>query len=118
MKLFWTPAFGAPRSWADVDAKLAKDLVDLMQKIRGLDLKKTPSISETLDWARALLALNAEVLDQELVSSTLSVILKYEGDIQKAKSDLGKLLEKPKQAEPSTAKTPPDNAKTKKGALH
>jgi|TARA_B100001123_G_scaffold82954_1_gene94637 MoxR-like ATPase len=102
----------------DVEAKLAKDLVDLMQKIRGLDLKKTPSISETLDWARALLALNAEVLDQELVSSTLSVILKYEGDIQKAKSDLGKLLEKPKQAEASTAKPPPDNAKTKKGALH
>ena len=102
----------------DVEAKLAKDLVDLMQKIRGLDLKKTPSISDTLDWARALLALNAEVLDQELVSSTLSVILKYEGDIQKAKSDLGKLLEKPKQAEASTAKPPPDNAKTKKGALH
>ncbi len=102
----------------DVEAKLAKDLVDLMQKIRGLDLKKTPSISETLDWARALLAFNAEVLDQELVSSTLSVILKYEGDIQKAKSDLGKLLEKPKQAEASTAKPPPDNAKTKKGALH
>ena len=102
----------------DVEAKLAKDLVDLMQKIRGLDLKKTPSISETLDWARALLALNAEVLDQELVSSTLSVILKYEGDIQKAKSDLGKLLEKPKQAEASTAKPPPDNAITKKGALH
>lgn len=102
----------------DVEAKLAKDLVDLMQKIRGLDLKKTPSISETLDWARALLALNAEVLDQELVSSTLSVILKYEGDIQKAKSDLGKLLEKPKQAEASTVKSPPDNAKTKKGALH
>ena len=91
---------------------------DLMQKIRGLDLKKTPSISETLDWARALLALNAEELDQELVSSTLSVILKYEGDIQKAKSDLGKLLEKPKQAEASTAKPPPDNGKTKKGALH
>ncbi len=102
----------------DVEAKLAKDLVDLMQKIRGLDLKKTPSISETLDWARALLALNAEELDQELVSSTLSVILKYEGDIQKAKSDLGKLLEKPKQAEASTAKPPPDNGKTKKGALH
>ena len=102
----------------EVEKKLAKDLVDLMQKIRGLDLKKTPSISETLDWARALLALNAEELDQELVSSTLNVILKYEGDIQKAKNDLGKLLGKPKKTEVSSEGSSSGGAKAKKGALH
>ncbi len=51
----------------DVEKKLAQDLVELMQKLRTLDLKKTPSISETLDWARALLALNANELDEDLV---------------------------------------------------
>jgi MoxR-like ATPase len=71
-----------------MDAKLAGDLVALMQKLRTLDLKKTPSISETLDWARALLALNAEALDEELVKDTMNVILKYEADIRKAQQEL------------------------------
>jgi len=75
-----------------VDRRLAEDLVELMQGLRKLDLKKTPSISETLDWARALLALNATELDEELVQSTLNVILKYEGDIHKAQGELGRLL--------------------------
>ena len=66
----------------------------MMQRLRKLDLKKTPSISETLDWARALLALNAKQLDEGLVRDTLNVILKYEGDIKKAQGELGKLLVK------------------------
>jgi MoxR-like ATPase len=77
-----------------VDQRLAQDLVQLMQGLRELDLKKVPSISETLDWARALLALNASELDEELVQSTLNVILKYEADIRKAQAELGRLLEK------------------------
>ncbi len=72
--------------------KLGRDLVRMMQKLRELDLKKTPSISETLDWARALLALNARELDREIVDQTLNVILKYEGDVRKAEGELERLL--------------------------
>ncbi len=92
-----------------VDQRLAEDVVRLMHGLRELDLKKAPSISETLDWARALLALNAKELEEGLVQDTLNVILKYEGDIRKAQSELGRLLERkpepPKPAEPVTAKS-------------
>ena len=103
----------------DIAEALARDLVALMHKIRGLDLKKTPSISETLDWARSLMALNADTLEQGIVSDTLNVILKYEGDVRKAQGELDKLLQK--KAGEAAAKTPgapPTPAATKKGALH
>ncbi|MEE2665270.1 MAG: MoxR family ATPase [Myxococcota bacterium] len=77
-----------------IEQRLAQDVVKLINKIRELDLKKRPSISETLDWTRALLALNAGDLDEEVVTDTLNVILKYEGDVKKAQSELGKLIEK------------------------
>ena len=99
---------------------LVEDLVGMMQRLRQLDLKKTPSISETLDWARALLALNATDLDEELVNQTFNVILKYEGDVRKAEAELDKLLQKKAgeaAAEQPTA-APPTAATTKKGALH
>jgi MoxR-like ATPase len=67
---------------------LAGQVVEAVQRIRQLDLKKVPSISETLDWAKTLTLLNAERLDAEMVGDTLSVILKYEGDIRKAQEDL------------------------------
>ena len=93
----------------------------MMHRLRQLDLKKTPSISETLDWARALLALNAQELDAELVNQTLNVILKYEGDVRKAQSELDKLLQKKagetRAAKPAAAAEPAPAA-TKKGALH
>ncbi len=76
----------------DVGEKLRADLVRMMQALRKLDLKKSPSISETLDWARALLALNAKELDRDIVNQTLNVILKYEGDVRKAEAELDKLL--------------------------
>jgi MoxR-like ATPase len=79
-----------------IDRRLAEDLVELMQGLRKLDLKKTPSISETLDWARALLALNATELEQGLVQETLNVILKYEGDIRKAHEELKTYLQQQK----------------------
>jgi MoxR-like ATPase len=103
-----------------IGQRIAEDLVEMMQRLRKLDLKKTPSISETLDWARALLALNAEQLDEDLVKSTLNVILKYEGDIKKAQGELGKLLVK-KTEEPSVAAgapAAPAAAPAKKGVLH
>ena len=100
---------------------LIQDVVGMMHKLRALDLKKTPSISETLDWARALLALNASDLDEEIVSQTFNVILKYEGDVRKAQAELDKLLQK--KAGEAAAKAPgaaatATPAATKKGALH
>jgi hypothetical protein len=67
-----------------VAERLADEVVGAVQAIRKLDLKKTPSISETLDWTRALTLLNVDTLDGGLVDDTLSTILKYEGDIRKA----------------------------------
>ena len=102
---------------------LVEDLVAMMHRLRQLDLKKTPSISETLDWARALLALNATELDQDLVNQTFNVILKYEGDVRKAQGELSKLLAKKdgevRAAAPAAAAVAaPDPAATKKGVLH
>jgi len=102
-------------------AGLVDDLVGMMHRLRQLDLKKTPSISETLDWARALLALNAQELDAELVNQTFNVILKYEGDVRKAQAELDKLLQKKAgeaRATKPAAAPEPTPATTKKGALH
>ncbi len=107
------------RKVPNIDKRLAEDVVQLMNRIRDLDLKKTPSISETLDWARALLALNADELEDQIVSDTLNVILKYEGDVQKAQNELSKLIEK-KTAEAAAEKPQPvpTPAAAKKGILH
>ncbi len=69
--------------------ELAKQAVAVVHQLRQMDLRKTPSISETLDWARALVALNAEFIDEETLTSTLTVLLKYESDVQKAKRMMG-----------------------------
>jgi MoxR-like ATPase len=68
--------------------KLAEEVVNVVQSLRKLDLKKTPGISETLDWVKALTLLNVESLDQDLVSETLDTIVKYEGDVRKAQEEL------------------------------
>ena len=105
----------------EIDKRLAKDLVSLMHSIRDLDLKKVPSISETLDWARSLMALNATELDEAMVTDTLNVILKYEGDINKAQKELSKLLEQKAAeaaAEAPIAAPEPVAAPKKKGVLH
>ena len=64
-----------------IEARLRRELVSFVQALRTLDLRKLPSISETVDWARALILLNARVLDGELVRETLNVLLKFEADI-------------------------------------
>lgn len=74
--------------------KLAAEVVEIVHRIRGLDLKKVPSISETLDWAKALTILNADQLTEQVIDDTLSSILKYEGDIRKAQTDLKEYLQK------------------------
>ena len=101
----------------DAGKQLVEDVVEMMHKLRALDLKKTPSISETLDWARALLALNANELDEELVNATFNVILKYEGDVRKAQGELSSLLEK-KVGKAAAEESPPAPAAAKRGSLH
>ena len=68
--------------------KLAQEVVAVVQSLRKLDLKKTPGISETLDWVKALTLLNVQKLDEELVNETLDTIVKYEGDVRKAQEEL------------------------------
>ena len=65
----------------EVSERLRRQLVAFIQQVRKLDIKKMPSISETIDWARVLLALNAEKLDIETVRETLHVFLKFQEDI-------------------------------------
>ncbi|HEX5723201.1 MAG TPA: MoxR family ATPase [Acidimicrobiia bacterium] len=63
---------------------LATQIARLVRSIRALDLKKAPSVSETIDWARTLLALSIEHVDEKVVGETLHVLLKYQTDIEKA----------------------------------
>lgn len=68
---------------------LARQVVAAVGAVRQLELKKCPAISETLDWARALVLLNAAELDARLVEETLSVILKHETDVARARAHAG-----------------------------
>ncbi|MST34429.1 AAA domain-containing protein, partial [Acidimicrobiaceae bacterium USS-CC1] len=67
---------------------LAEQIVRIVRSIRALDLKKAPSVSETLDWARTLLLLGISHVDAEAATGTLHVLLKYQSDIEKATKDL------------------------------
>lgn len=75
-----------------VNEQLQQQLVDFVQEIRKLDLKKQPAISETIDWARTLLLLHTDALTKEVVESTLNVLLKHEEDISNVKDDLRTLF--------------------------
>ncbi len=73
----------------DLAPRLAQQAVELVQRLRKLDLKKQPSISETLDWARALVTLNAQNIDEKTLAHTLTVLLKHEHDVTRAERYLG-----------------------------
>ena len=104
--------------WQAPESHGKVDLVALMHKIRALDLKKAPSISETLDWARSLMALNADDLEEDVVNDTLNVILKYEGDVAKAQNELSKMLEQRAAKPPQPEADPAPAEEKKKGILH
>ncbi len=74
----------------EVDAALAEQIAQMVRTIRQLDLKKAPSISETIDWARTLLHLGVSSLDRATVDDTLHLLLKHERDIQQARAELGR----------------------------
>lgn len=78
----------------NLDAVLASSVVQIVNALREMPLRKPPSVSETIDWARTLVALGAEVLDEVIVTDSLGVILKHQDDVQKvsAKLDLQKVL--------------------------
>jgi len=71
---------------------LAHQVASVVARLRKLGLRKLPSIAESIDWARALVLLNADKLDPDVVSSTLSLVLKYEGDVRKGRENLAALL--------------------------
>lgn len=72
----------------EIDASMAKRVAEVVASIRRLDLKKAPSISETIDWARTLLHLGRSDIDPETIGATLTVLLKYQADIAKARKEL------------------------------
>jgi len=76
----------------DVDEQLRHQLVEFVHTLRQLDLKKQPAISETIDWARSLLLLHANQLDEEMVRSTLNVLLKFEEDIEATDPELRNMI--------------------------
>ena len=76
----------------EIDASLRRQLVAFVHSLRELDLKKSPAISETIDWARSLLLLHADRLDEELVRTTLNLLLKFQEDIEATEPELRSLL--------------------------
>ncbi|MDT8273710.1 MAG: MoxR family ATPase, partial [Desulfomonilia bacterium] len=72
--------------------RLAEQLVDAIRSIRRLDLKKKPCISETLDWARSLIALNIDELSPDILVETLNMICKYRGDSEMVHRELKSIL--------------------------
>ncbi|MEM9573217.1 MAG: MoxR family ATPase [Pseudomonadota bacterium] len=75
-----------------VDDDLLRQLVDFVQGLRKEDIRKRPSIAETVDWARTLLLMHADRLDETLVRDTLNVLLKHESDIDSVEINISKLV--------------------------
>jgi MoxR-like ATPase len=76
-----------------IDEKLCATLVDAIRKIRKLDLKKNPSIAETIDWAQSLIALQINELTPDVVSETLNIICKYQIDLEKVRKNMNRVLQ-------------------------
>ena len=76
-----------------LNEKLLRQLVSFVQALRQENIRKPPSIAESVDWARTLLLLHAPALDETLVSDTLNVLLKRETDITEVQANLGKLTQ-------------------------
>ncbi|MGE0483761.1 MAG: AAA family ATPase [Gammaproteobacteria bacterium] len=72
----------------ELEARLRGQLVNFVQGLRGLDLKKVPAVSETIDWARTLVLMHANELDNQLVRQTLNVLLKFQDDIENVDAEI------------------------------
>ena len=94
----------------DLDEEMARKLVEVVHMVRALDLKKPPSIAESIDWARALLLLGAEDVDQAVLERTMSIIVKHRTDLDLVAERVGVkladgLLGAPRQAGLARAST-------------
>ena len=78
----------------DIEKNLKTELVKFVQNLRDLDLKKLPSVAETIDWAKSLVLLNVKSLDANLVRETLNVLLKFQSDIDAADSEIEAMIRK------------------------
>lgn len=76
----------------DINDKLLTQLVSFVQALRGEDLRKLPSISETIDWARTLVLMHADTLQPQMVQDTLNVLLKHQADVRHAEQQLDRLV--------------------------
>jgi MoxR-like ATPase len=81
-----------------IDARLLAQLVSFVQQLRTLDLKKLPSVSESIDWARVLVLMHTGVLAEDTVRDTLNVLLKFESDIEAAGKRVADITRKAQQA--------------------
>ena len=77
----------------EIHQDLQRQLVTFVQNLRNLDLKKLPSVSETIDWARALVLLNVKVLEPEIVRETLNILLKFQSDIDSSDPEIDSIIE-------------------------
>ncbi|MBT5157049.1 MAG: MoxR family ATPase [Rhodobiaceae bacterium] len=76
----------------ELDAQLRDNIVNFVQAVRQMDLKKPPAVSETIDWARTVVLLNMTVLDAEFIRNTLNVLLKFRSDIETVEGEIGRLM--------------------------
>ena len=83
----------------EIPQNLKYQLVAFVQQVRELDLKKHPSVSESIDWARVLLLLHADELDPDMVRQTLNVFLKFEEDIQSVDAELYAITRQARKAD-------------------
>jgi MoxR-like ATPase len=81
-----------------IDAQLLAQLVSFVQQLRTLDLKKLPSVSESIDWAKVMVLMHTAVLDEDTVRDTLNVLLKFESDIDAARKHIAALTQRAQQA--------------------
>src|SRR5205085_12700151 len=77
----------------DLDEQVARKLVEVVHMVRGLDLKKPPSIAESIDWARALILLGADDVDQSVLERTMSIIVKHRTDLDVVAERVGVKLQ-------------------------
>ncbi len=80
------------RHLPDLDARLATSLVGAVHRLRALDLRKVPSISEVIDWARAVTLLGRGALDEALLTDTLGVLLKHQADVLRAEDEAAAIV--------------------------
>jgi MoxR-like ATPase len=79
----------------ELDERIARKLVEIIHQVRELDLKKPPSIAESIDWARALLLLGANDIDGDMFRETMSVIVKHRTDLDTVAARVGVKLDPP-----------------------